>query len=385
MKLNFDPPRGSRRRRGSRRSSLARIGSAAGPKRGCTHHTAALQDMGDHGAEKDALVKDSKQLAHSGCSVVLPFCLALIVGVPLLCLFIVLALLWKLLTWPLKLCKAKAQPRPVPEPAPAADRPAEQLDLVLFGATGFTGNLAARYIAKTYGTKIKWGIAGRRRDALETLRAELAQTQPELKSELAILICDSSDLVQLADLVAKTKVVISTVGPFALYGSSLVAACAVAGTHYCDITGESDWVREMVDRYDDAARKSGAKIVHFCGTLLLPIAYLSMFPICSSYRARACTWRLVQATIVCLGIWLYRLSQRRSQKLEVGSSCALCVVTTTCVDLRLVEPSLLSSSHCRTVRSMLQPAVSMKLPASHSTRCFVSLRQGRRNPAVLPE
>eukprot|EP01043_Picozoa_sp_COSAG02_P014186 COSAG02_NODE_580_length_20059_cov_3.703908_8_plen_332_part_00 len=235
----------------------------------CTRHASASRGrMGDHGAEKDVLVKDSKKLAHSGCSAVLPFCLALIAGVPVLCVFIVLALLWKLLTWPLKLCMAKPQPRPVPEPAPVVDRPTEQLDLVLFGATGFTGNLAARYIAKTYGTKIKWGIAGRRRDALETLRAELAQTQPELKTELAILICDSSDLVQLADLVAKTKVVISTVGPFALYGSSLVAACAAAGTHYCDITGESDWVREMVDRYDDTARESGAKIVHFCGTVL---------------------------------------------------------------------------------------------------------------------
>ena len=216
--------------------------------------------------EKDALVTDSKRLAHSSCSAVLPFCLCIIIGVPLLIVLILLALLGKLLTWPLKLCKAKPQPRPMPDPAPPADRPAEQLDLVLFGATGFTGNLAARYIAKTYGTQIKWAIAGRRRPALETLRADLAQTQPELKSELAILICDSSDTAQLASLVAKTKVVISTVGPFALYGSSLVAACAVAGTHYCDITGESDWVREMVDRYDDAARKSGARIVHFCGT-----------------------------------------------------------------------------------------------------------------------
>jgi hypothetical protein len=228
---------------------------------------AAAEHMADSsmGEEKDALVKDSKRLAHSGSSVVLPFCLALIVGVPLLCVLVVLALLWKLLTWPLTLCKAAPQPRMAIEPAPAAERPADQVDLVVFGATGFTGNLAARYIAKTYGTKIKWAIAGRRRDALETLQAELAQTQPELKSKLAIIICDSSDPKQLAALVAQTKVVISTVGPFALYGSSLVAACAVAGTHYCDITGESDWVREMVDRYDDAARESGARIVHFCG------------------------------------------------------------------------------------------------------------------------
>jgi short subunit dehydrogenase-like uncharacterized protein len=221
--------------------------------------------------EMDVLVKDNKALSHSGCSVLVPFVGTLVIGVPLwLGLLLPLTLLWKLLTWPFGLCNSKPQPRSVPEPAAPAERPAEQLDIVLFGATGFTGSLAARYIAKTYGTGVKWAIAGRRRGALESLRAELAQVDPELSSKLDILICDSSDPTQLASLVAKTKVVITTVGPFALYGSSLVAACAAAGTHYCDITGESDWVREMVDRHDDAARKSGARIVHFCGHDCVP-------------------------------------------------------------------------------------------------------------------
>ena len=100
--------------------------------------------------------------------------------------------------------------------------------------------------------------------------SDLSRHGDRLYDAFASVICDSSDPTQLASLVAKTKVVITTVGPFALYGSSLVAACAAAGTHYCDITGESDWVREMVDRHDDAARKSGARIVHFCGHDCVP-------------------------------------------------------------------------------------------------------------------
>ena len=89
-------------------------------------------------------------------------------------------------------------------------------------------------------------------------------------SELPILTADSSDPASLAALAATTKVILSTVGPFAKYGSALVAACAEAGTSYCDITGESDWVREMIDRHDDTARKTGAKIVSFCGHDCVP-------------------------------------------------------------------------------------------------------------------
>jgi short subunit dehydrogenase-like uncharacterized protein len=229
------------------------------------------EERGSGENEKDLLVKDNKKLAHSGCSVLTPFLALLLLGVPLwLGLMLPLTLLWKLLALPCKLCTRPPKPNTPPEPAAPAERPAEQLDIVLFGATGFTGNLAARYVAKTYGTSVKWAIAGRRRSALEMLRAELAETVPGLSTALRIIVCDSNDTAQLAALVAQTKVVLTTVGPFARYGSPLVAACAAAGTHYCDITGESDWVREMVDRHDDTCRRTGARVVHFCGHDCVP-------------------------------------------------------------------------------------------------------------------
>ena len=148
----------------------------------------------------------------------------------------------------------------------STDTSTRTLDLVVFGATGFTGKLACSYLAKTYGRTIKWAVAGRRRDALEKVRGALG---PEFH-DLPILIADSTDQTALNAVAARTKVVISTAGPFSLHGSGLVAACASHGTHYCDITGEADWVRRMVLRYDDLARRSGSRIVHFCGHDCVP-------------------------------------------------------------------------------------------------------------------
>jgi hypothetical protein len=143
---------------------------------------------------------------------------------------------------------------------PHADR---EFDLVLFGATGFTGTLAAKYLAARYsntsGSPLRWAIAGRRRDALERLRAELQLP------ELSIIIADSGDDEALASLARRTKVCITTAGPFALYGTKLVRACVMAGTHYADITGETDWVRQMIDRFDETAKRTGATIVSFAG------------------------------------------------------------------------------------------------------------------------
>ena len=142
-------------------------------------------------------------------------------------------------------------------------------DLVLFGATGFTGKLAAIYLAKQYGKTVRWAIAGRRRDALEKVRDELCKIKPEL-SDLPLVIADSFDENSLNKMTQSTKVVITTAGPFSKYGTPLVKSCALHGTHYCDITGETDWVREMVDQFDDVAKKSGAKIVSFCGHDCIP-------------------------------------------------------------------------------------------------------------------
>mmetsp|Transcript_13301 Transcript_13301/g.21775 ORF Transcript_13301/g.21775 Transcript_13301/m.21775 type:complete len:498 (-) Transcript_13301:1833-3326(-) len=143
-------------------------------------------------------------------------------------------------------------------------------DLILFGATGFTGRLAALYLAKTYGgSKIRWAIAGRRKEGLEKIRSELVAIDASLK-DLPLIIADSSKPNTLNAMTLETKVIITTAGPFDKYGSDLVKFCAMNGTHYCDITGEADWVRKMIDKYDEAAKKSGAKIVHFCGHDCVP-------------------------------------------------------------------------------------------------------------------
>ena len=145
-----------------------------------------------------------------------------------------------------------------------------QYDIVIYGVTGFTGRLAALYVAKQYGGKsFKWAIAGRRKDALENIRKELTAIDKDLIN-LPIIIADSSDAASLRTMVLSTNVILTTAGPFAKYGSKVVKYCAQLGTHYCDITGETDWVREMVDKYDDAAKTSGACIVNMCGNDCVP-------------------------------------------------------------------------------------------------------------------
>lgn len=142
-----------------------------------------------------------------------------------------------------------------------ADR---KFDVILFGATGFTGKLAAEYLTKQYGgSGLKWAIAGRSASKLEPLRAK-CNDLPE------IVVADSGDEASIRAMVAQTKVLLTTAGPFARYGTPVVKACAELGTDYCDITGESPWVRDMIEHYDDVAKKSGARIVHHCGHDCIP-------------------------------------------------------------------------------------------------------------------
>ena len=131
-------------------------------------------------------------------------------------------------------------------------------DLVVFGATGFTGQLVADYIAKV-GAPARWAIAGRNRDKLAALG-----------HDVPILVADALDPNAVAKIARATKVVCTTAGPFAKYGSELVAACAEAGTHYCDLTGEVQWMRRMIDAHHARARETGARIVHSCGFDSIP-------------------------------------------------------------------------------------------------------------------
>lgn len=146
---------------------------------------------------------------------------------------------------------------------------AREYDLVLFGATGFTGKLATKYLATQYGTSINWAIAGRSKERLQKVKNEIVKINGKCQA-VPILIADSSNVDQLTEIAEKTKVIISTVGPFARYGTPLVAVCAHSGTNYCDITGEVHWVRQMIDKYDDVANQTGAKLVSCCGCDSVP-------------------------------------------------------------------------------------------------------------------
>ena len=143
-----------------------------------------------------------------------------------------------------------------------------EFDLLLWGATGFTGALVAEYLAarEGLGGRLRWAIAGRNRSKLEKVARALADQVPGFRAEaLPILEADGHDPASLAKLVARTRVLISTVGPYALHGTELLRACAEAGTDYCDLTGEVQWLHRVIAAFDPVARESGARLVHCCG------------------------------------------------------------------------------------------------------------------------
>lgn len=142
-------------------------------------------------------------------------------------------------------------------------------DMVLFGATGYTGRLAAEYLADHADRGTRWALAGRSRAKLEGVRAGLAAARPELL-DLPVLVADIGDEGSLRRVAESARVVITTVGPYIRYGESVVAACAVAGTDYVDLTGESEFVDLMWLRYHRAAEASGARLVHSCGFDSIP-------------------------------------------------------------------------------------------------------------------
>ena len=147
---------------------------------------------------------------------------------------------------------------------------ARTYDVIFWGATGFTGQLAAEYVAKHYtDTSLKWAIAGRNQSKLETVKAALCEINPALSS-LPLLTGDSMDLSSLKDLAAQTKVICTTVGPYAQYGANMVQACVEEGTHYCDLTGESPFIQMMIDAHHEEAQKNKVKIVHCCGYDSIP-------------------------------------------------------------------------------------------------------------------
>jgi short subunit dehydrogenase-like uncharacterized protein len=140
------------------------------------------------------------------------------------------------------------------------------LDVVLFGATGFVGRLTAEYLARAAPGDARIGLAGRSQGKLERVREELGASA----ADWPLIVADCHDGAALADLAARTTAVATTVGPYRRYGMELVEACAAAGTHYADLTGETLFMRETVERFDAAAQVSGARIVHNCGFDSIP-------------------------------------------------------------------------------------------------------------------
>ncbi|WP_107764930.1 saccharopine dehydrogenase family protein [Nocardioides terrigena] len=152
----------------------------------------------------------------------------------------------------------------------ADDRKADRdFDIVLFGATGFTGRLTAEYLARHAPDGLRWALAGRNRDKLEEVRHHLA-TISGSADDLELLHADVTDPTSLVQVAERARVVITTVGPYLAYGEPLVAACADAGTDYVDLTGEPEFVDRMYLRHHRAAVASGARIVHACGFDSIP-------------------------------------------------------------------------------------------------------------------
>ena len=133
-------------------------------------------------------------------------------------------------------------------------------DLIIWGATGFTGNLVCEYINKNYEyNELKWAIGGRNQNKLLKLQKKL-----EI-DDSRIIIADSSDKESLIKMAKRSKVICTTVGPYAKYGTYLVEACVKAKTNYCDITGETQWIRRIIDKYHSTAKEKHIKIVNSCG------------------------------------------------------------------------------------------------------------------------
>ena len=145
--------------------------------------------------------------------------------------------------------------------------PSSKFDIIVYGATGFTGQLVAEYFAAHYTGKDdpKWAMAGRSPDKLAAVRDAIGAP-----ADTPLVVADASDPASLKAMVNQTQSVVSTVGPYQLYGSELVAACAATGTDYLDLCGEPVWMRQMIDAHEAAAKSSGARIVFSCGFDSLP-------------------------------------------------------------------------------------------------------------------
>ncbi len=140
--------------------------------------------------------------------------------------------------------------------------------VIVWGASGFTGKLVTEYLFGKYGTdgELRWAIGGRNQAKLQETCSELG-IGPD---DLPIIVADCFDADSMQQLARDTKVILTTVGPYAKYGTALVEACVMHGTHYCDLAGEVQWMRKMIDQFQSDAENSGARLVHSCGFDSIP-------------------------------------------------------------------------------------------------------------------
>ena len=155
-------------------------------------------------------------------------------------------------------------------------------DIIVYGATGFTGRLVAEHLADTYGVggEVKWAMAGRSAEKLAAVRDEIGAP-----SDTPLIVADADDPASLKAMVEQTKAVITTVGPYQLYGEGLVAACVEAGTDYLDLCGEPLWMRKMIDAHHARAQETGARIVFSCGFDSIPFE-LGVFFLAAEAKSR---------------------------------------------------------------------------------------------------
>jgi short subunit dehydrogenase-like uncharacterized protein len=140
-------------------------------------------------------------------------------------------------------------------------------DVIVFGATSFVGQILSQYLCDQFAPgELNWAMAGRSESKLQEVKALVG----DKAKDIPVFVADAADHAALKNLCEQTKVIISTVGPYALYGEPMIKACCDTGTDYCDLTGEAHWIKRMVDRYEDQAKASGARIVHSCGFDSIP-------------------------------------------------------------------------------------------------------------------
>jgi short subunit dehydrogenase-like uncharacterized protein len=149
-----------------------------------------------------------------------------------------------------------------------------KFDIVVYGATGFTGQLVAEYLAAHYrgDRQLKWAMAGRSMDKLKSVRDAIGAS-----ADTPLIVADAADPASLQAMIDQTKSVLTTVGPYQLYGADLVAACAASGIDYFDLCGEPVWMRQMIDKHEAAAKASGARVVFSCGFDSVPFELGAFF------------------------------------------------------------------------------------------------------------